>query len=227
LPRPSARAIMAQRLIAASDPGKENGMTSAGHGSRLFCLVVAACLVTCIGCSAPLCCPAGTSEAAAGTPALIFFTPESETAGSAETPEAPAVPSPNSGTPAMVFFTPTAGRTDQVGSPGPAATPGGATGSGTGTPGAPPASGVGTPTARYTRVALELTPSATIMPRSSRPVVTPSGTAGPKGAPVPGEGPIARWPKGWGVAVGAVLLMIVIAWLLARRRSQAGPVDSQ
>jgi hypothetical protein len=184
-------------------------MKSAWHWPGLFCLVVAACLATCIGCTAP-------SSDPVEMPAMVIFTPESAAADSAQEPQAPATDpeaaaptlSVDSGTPAMIFFTATPDQAVPIESRGDA-----------GTPDASPLSGGDAPAAEFTRVALELTTVATVVPRPSRSVVAPSGTAGPQDAQASGEGPIAIWPKGWGLAAGTVVAIILLAWFFARRRN--------
>jgi hypothetical protein len=210
-------------------------MKSAWHRPGLFFLVVAVCLATCIGCAEPSDDPPGASAAvaetpatAAGTPAMIFFTPEPEGADSVVEPQAPATgsetaaesPSSDSGTPAMIFFTATADPADSVQSTGSAGTPGVVPGSAAGTPGVVPAGGEDAPAAQVTRVALELTPSATVVARPSRATAAPMGTAGPQGAPVPDEGPSSSWPKGGAPVAGLLVAVTValLAWYFFRRR---------
>jgi hypothetical protein len=184
-------------------------MKSAWHRPGLFCLVVAAYLATCMGCTAP-------SGDPAETPAMVIFTPESAAAVSGQETKAPAIDpeaaeptqSVDSGTPAMIFFTATPDQAVPIESRGDA-----------GTPSASPPSGGDVPGAEFTRVALELTPVATAVPRPSRSVVAPSGTAAPQDAQASGEGPIAIWPKGWGLAAGTVVAIILLAWFFARRRN--------
>jgi hypothetical protein len=189
-------------------------MKPAAHALGLFCLVAAVCLVICMGCSAPSLGLAASLEAAAETPAMIFFTPEPEAVGSVEEVQPPGTdseaaavesPEPDSTAPAMIFFTPTAEQTGLLQSPGDAGTP---------------ASQLNTPGAQFTRVALDLTPSATLMPMPSGAAAASSATIAPQGVQDSGGGPIATWPKGWGLAVGLVVVVIVIlvGWFVFGRR---------
>ena len=192
-------------------------MKPAWHGLGLRCLVIALCLAACNGSSAPSDDAVKTSEAVAGTPALIFFTPETEPSFSQEAPQALATDpetvatvEPLSGvpTPVLVFFTPSSDQTNQ-----PDFQVDG------GTPVVAPESGDGTLAPQFTRVALPRIASATIMPRPTRLPVTPRATAETQASLASDEGPIARWPKGWGLAVGGVFLLFLAVWLFARRRS--------
>jgi hypothetical protein len=151
-----------------------------------------------------------TPEAAGQTPAMIFFTPESDPAFSqadsrpiATDSEAAATvdPSPGSGTPDLVFFTPTA-------NPALAGADSNAPQLDSGTPGTP---------AEITRISLPVTPSWTALPRPTRVTIAPRATSGTSAPPAPSEAPFAQWPKGWWFAVGAVFAIILAAGLVARR----------
>jgi len=214
-------------------------MNSAWHRPGLFFLVVVVCLATCIGCAEPSDNPSEAAAEAAETPAMIFFTPTSEGADSVVEQQAPATgsktaaesPSPDSGTPAMIFFTATANPADATQSPASAGAPGVATQSGAGAPGVATQSSAGAPgvattgggraaAAQFTRVALELTPSSTVVARPSRAGAAPSGTAELQGATAPDEGPSSSWPKGGAVAAGLLVAVTValLAWYFFRRR---------
>jgi hypothetical protein len=236
---------MSERLIALVDPGKEDGMKPAWHGPGLCCLVTALCLVACDGSSTPSDYPAETSKSAAETPALVYFTPEAEPSFSQEDSQAPATdletaatvdPSSDVRTPVLVFFTPETESPSAQESPQAPATDQETAAtvdpsSGVRTP-APvfftPATDqtnrqefqvdAGTPGPQFTRVALPLTPPATIMPRPTGATVTPRATTGSQASPASGEAPFARWPKGWCLGVGAVVVILLAAWLLAWRR---------
>jgi hypothetical protein len=276
---------MSKHLIASVEPGKEDGMKPAWHGLSLCCLATALCLVACDGSSTPSDFPAGTSESAAGTPALVFSTPETGPAFSQEDlqapaadPEAEAPLDPSSGvrTPVLVFLTPEAESSgSQEDLQAPAADPETAAtvdpSSDIRTPvlifftpetepvasgEAPQASATdvetavvedaipglrtpapvlltttanptnqqefrvdaGTPGAQFTRIALPLTPAATIMPRPTGATAVPRPPTGSQASPASGETPFAQWPRGWCVGVGAVALILLTAWLLAWRR---------
>lgn len=169
--------------------------------------------------------PANDLEAAATinpslglpTPVLVFFTPETGPSVSQEAPDASAtdltppvaeLPSPGLATPAPIFFTPTADQTSGTATPIDA-----------GTPGIPPAGEAGSPALQFTRVALQMTPSVTFMPRGSGTGGTPRATDGSSTSSTPDEAPYAQWPNGWWLAAGAVLAIIFFAWLLAGRRT--------
>jgi hypothetical protein len=204
-------------------------MESAWHRPGFFCLVVAVCLAICIGCAAPSDEAANTSAAAAETPPMVIFTATPETGAADAAPEVQApstdmeaaalTPSPDPGTPAMIFFTATADQTELIGSPGGAGTPSFGPEIGTGAPGSLPAGAENSPAAEFTRVALDLTPAVTAIPRPSRAVVSPSGTAGPQDAVPSDAEPTKSWPRGWGLAAGTVVAIILFAWFFAKRRS--------
>jgi hypothetical protein len=152
---------------------------------------------------------------------MIFLTPECDAPDCVEEPQASATdletavtanPSPGIVTPVMIFFTPTGDQTDRPEHP-----------AGTGTPVVAPESGDGTLAPQFTRVALQLTPSSAMI---TRPPAASGETTESGGEPASDEGPIARWPKGWGWGVAVVLGLIVVAWLLAGRRSKAKPTGS-